>query len=62
MILCEEPYLNEPGWAASGGSPASHACKMRYSAYAGRITNQTPDSANVRRMVVKTAVWTLFCS
>ncbi|KAJ7591087.1 hypothetical protein C8J56DRAFT_934652 [Mycena floridula] len=39
MILCEEPYLNEPGWAASAGTPASHAY-----------------SANVRRMVVKTAM------
>ncbi|KAF7332161.1 Baculoviral IAP repeat-containing protein 6 [Mycena kentingensis (nom. inval.)] len=39
MILCEEPYLNEPGWAQSGGSPQSHAY-----------------SANVRRMVVKTAM------
>ncbi|KAF8897511.1 hypothetical protein BD779DRAFT_1491261 [Infundibulicybe gibba] len=39
MILCEEPYLNEPGWASSGGSPQSHAY-----------------SANVRRMVVKTAM------
>ncbi|KNZ79827.1 Baculoviral IAP repeat-containing protein 6, partial [Termitomyces sp. J132] len=25
MILCEEPYLNEPGWANQGGSPASRA-------------------------------------
>ncbi|KAF9534355.1 hypothetical protein CPB83DRAFT_889347 [Crepidotus variabilis] len=39
MILCEEPYLNEPGWAASAGTPASKAY-----------------SANVRRMVVKTAM------
>lgn len=39
MILCEEPYLNEPGWANSGGSPQSQAY-----------------SANVRRMVVKTAM------
>ncbi|KAJ7095356.1 hypothetical protein B0H15DRAFT_829186 [Mycena belliarum] len=39
MILCEEPYLNEPGWATSGGSPQSRAY-----------------SANVRRMVVKTAM------
>ncbi|PFH46326.1 hypothetical protein AMATHDRAFT_70134 [Amanita thiersii Skay4041] len=39
MILCEEPYLNEPGWANSGGSPQSRAY-----------------SANVRRMVVKTAM------
>ncbi|KZT70316.1 hypothetical protein DAEQUDRAFT_689428 [Daedalea quercina L-15889] len=39
MILCEEPYLNEPGWANSGGTPQSRAY-----------------SANVRRMVVKTAM------
>jgi hypothetical protein len=28
MILCEEPYLNEPGWASSGGTPQSRACKF----------------------------------
>ncbi|KAJ7700058.1 hypothetical protein B0H17DRAFT_1048399 [Mycena rosella] len=39
MILCEEPYLNEPGWATSGGSSQSRAY-----------------SANVRRMVVRTAM------
>ncbi|KAL0949942.1 hypothetical protein HGRIS_009968 [Hohenbuehelia grisea] len=39
MILCEEPYLNEPGWASNGGTPQSAAY-----------------SANVRRMVVKTAM------
>ena len=39
MILCDEPYLNEPGWANSGGTPQSKAY-----------------SANVRRMVVNTAV------
>ncbi|KAH9939957.1 ubiquitin conjugating enzyme family protein [Amylocystis lapponica] len=39
MILCEEPYLNEPGWAGSGGTPQSRAY-----------------SANVRRMVVRTAM------
>ncbi|KAG6817467.1 hypothetical protein H0H87_008635 [Tephrocybe sp. NHM501043] len=39
MILCEEPYLNEPGWANQGGSPSSRAY-----------------SANVRRMVLKTAM------
>ncbi|KAF7301634.1 Baculoviral IAP repeat-containing protein 6 [Mycena indigotica] len=39
MILCEEPYLNEPGWATSGGTPQSQSY-----------------SANVRRMVVKTAM------
>ncbi|TFL06053.1 hypothetical protein BDV98DRAFT_499797 [Pterulicium gracile] len=25
MILCDEPYLNEPGWAASAGTPQSKA-------------------------------------
>ncbi|KAG6919415.1 hypothetical protein DXG01_006298 [Tephrocybe rancida] len=39
MILCEEPYLNEPGWANQGGTANSRAY-----------------SANVRRMVVKTAM------
>ncbi|KAK2466191.1 hypothetical protein APHAL10511_001833 [Amanita phalloides] len=39
MILCEEPYLNEPAWANSGGSLQSRSY-----------------SANVRRMVVKTAM------
>ncbi|PPQ63873.1 hypothetical protein CVT24_009499 [Panaeolus cyanescens] len=39
MILCDEPYLNEPAWANSSGTPQSHAY-----------------SANVRRMVVKTAM------
>ncbi|KAJ8086580.1 hypothetical protein AAF712_002010 [Marasmius tenuissimus] len=39
MILCDEPYLNEPGWASSGGTPQSKAY-----------------SANVRRMVVRTAM------
>ncbi|KAI0268350.1 hypothetical protein BC834DRAFT_869029 [Gloeopeniophorella convolvens] len=39
MILCDEPYLNEPGWASSSGTPQSIAY-----------------SANVRRMVVKTAM------
>ncbi|KAJ8583779.1 ubiquitin conjugating enzyme family protein [Rhizopogon salebrosus TDB-379] len=39
MILCEEPYLNEPGWGNDGGTPQSR----QY-------------SANVRRMVVKTAM------
>ncbi|KAI6164816.1 hypothetical protein EDD17DRAFT_1775170 [Pisolithus thermaeus] len=39
MILCDEPYLNEPGWANAGGTSQSKAY-----------------SANVRRMVVKTAM------
>ena len=54
MILCDEPYLNEPGWANGGGSPQSKACKS--------VNNEMDiclciaDSANVRRMVVRTAV------
>ncbi|KAJ4478043.1 hypothetical protein J3R30DRAFT_3478428 [Lentinula aciculospora] len=39
MILCEEPYLNEPAWASDAGTPQSKAY-----------------SANLRRMVVKTAM------
>ncbi|KAI0340853.1 ubiquitin conjugating enzyme family protein [Trametopsis cervina] len=39
MILCDEPYLNEPGWANCAGTPQS----KQY-------------SANVRRMVVRTAM------
>ncbi|EJD00913.1 uncharacterized protein FOMMEDRAFT_135199 [Fomitiporia mediterranea MF3/22] len=39
MILCDEPYLNEPGWASQQGTPQSKAY-----------------SANVRRMVVHTAM------
>ena len=27
LILYEEPYLNEPGWANSGGTPKSLACE-----------------------------------
>jgi hypothetical protein len=26
MILCDEPYLNEPGWSSDGGTPQSLAC------------------------------------
>jgi hypothetical protein len=59
MILCEEPYLNEPGWASSGGTPQSRACKysepIKYT-----LLKVTADSANVRRMVVKAAVSILF--
>ncbi|TFY83061.1 hypothetical protein EWM64_g951 [Hericium alpestre] len=55
MILCEEPYLNEPGWANSAGTPQSAAC-----AYF-RLSISTPsdflsDSANIRRMVLKAAM------
>ncbi|KZS97566.1 hypothetical protein SISNIDRAFT_449083 [Sistotremastrum niveocremeum HHB9708] len=39
MILVEEPYINEPGWATSAGTPQSRAY-----------------SANIRRMVVHTAM------
>ncbi|EPQ59915.1 hypothetical protein GLOTRDRAFT_32925, partial [Gloeophyllum trabeum ATCC 11539] len=39
MILCDEPYVNEPGWSQEAGSVNSQAY-----------------SANVRRMVVKTAM------
>ncbi|WVQ95948.1 hypothetical protein IAU59_003047 [Kwoniella sp. CBS 9459] len=34
LILCEEPYLNEPGWADQAGSPQSKA----YSANVRRMT------------------------
>lgn len=30
MILCDEPYLNEPAWAGAGGSAPSMACKFFY--------------------------------
>lgn len=54
MILCDEPYLNEPGWANGGGTPQSKACK---SVNDGLIfCLLVADSANVRRMVVRTAV------
>ncbi|CAA7259737.1 unnamed protein product [Cyclocybe aegerita] len=39
MILCDEPYLNEPAWSGCSGTSQSKAY-----------------SANVRRMVVKTAM------
>lgn len=39
MILCDEPYLNEPAWSNCSGTPQSKAY-----------------SANVRRMVVRTAM------
>jgi len=28
MILCDEPYLNEPGWASGAGTPQSIACEL----------------------------------
>ena len=30
MILCDEPYLNEPGWANSAGTPQSIACGFSF--------------------------------
>lgn len=36
MILCDEPYLNEPGWANSGGTPKSVACECRLEPEASR--------------------------
>ncbi len=56
MILCDEPYLNEPGWANSGGTPKSLACEYWLESEAQRSLTYSADSANVRRMVVKTAV------
>jgi hypothetical protein len=44
MILCDEPYLNEPGWANSGGSPQSHA----YSANARRMVVKIAMLENLR--------------
>lgn len=57
MILNEEPYLNEPGWATQQGTPQSKACEcpiLRHPTSDGFIG--FADSANVRRMVVHTAV------
>lgn len=58
MILCDEPYLNEPAWSTSGGSPQSRACEYYVSNKDCKLIFLIilPDSANVRRMVVKTAV------
>ena len=60
MILCDEPYLNEPAWSTSGGSPQSRACKYYVSNSSQAdflfFIYLFSDSANVRRMVVKTAV------
>jgi hypothetical protein len=55
MILCEEPYLNEPGWASSSGTPQSIACMFTY-VFISSLSDTLSDSANIRRMVVKTAV------
>ena len=27
MILCDEPYLNEPAWSKSAGTPQSKQCQ-----------------------------------
>jgi len=54
MILCDEPYLNEPGWANGGGTPQSKACKSVNNGPSFYLL--VADSANVRRMVVRTAV------
>ena len=59
MILTDEPYLNEPAWAESSGTPQSMACKILFElkpclAYSDVLSLK--DSANVRRMVVQTAV------
>lgn len=57
MILCDEPYLNEPGWANGGGTPQSKACKSV--SHGLNFYLLVADSANVRRMVVRTAVGVL---
>lgn len=55
MILCEEPYLNEPGWADKAGSAESRTCEIP-SHDAHDLCLDFADSKNVRRMVVKAAV------
>jgi len=44
MILCEEPYLNEPGWASSGGTPQSRA----YSANVRRMVVKAAMLGNLK--------------
>lgn len=58
MILCEEPFLNEPGWASQANTPQSRACTWwTFSMYVISLNSFIcVDSANVRRMVVRTAV------
>ena len=58
MILCEEPYLNEPAWANCSGSPQSRNCKLPSLSLVKAVRHSLylVDSANVRRMVVSTAV------
>ncbi|KAG2356527.1 hypothetical protein BDR07DRAFT_1463987 [Suillus spraguei] len=55
MIPCEEPYLNEPGWANDGGTPQSRQCEWLNSMIS-TIPDFLLDSFNVWRMVVKTAM------
>ncbi|KIJ20079.1 hypothetical protein PAXINDRAFT_174590 [Paxillus involutus ATCC 200175] len=44
MILCDEPYLNEPGWANGGGTPQSKA----YSSNVRRMVVRTAMLGNVK--------------
>ncbi|KAI0041565.1 hypothetical protein FA95DRAFT_1548568 [Auriscalpium vulgare] len=44
MILCEEPYLNEPGWASSAGTPQSTA----YSGNVRRMVVKTAMLGNLK--------------
>ncbi|PCH40762.1 hypothetical protein WOLCODRAFT_136978 [Wolfiporia cocos MD-104 SS10] len=44
MILCDEPYLNEPGWAESAGTPASRA----YSSNVRRMVVKTAMLGNLK--------------
>ncbi|KAA1466765.1 hypothetical protein DENSPDRAFT_831644 [Dentipellis sp. KUC8613] len=44
MILCDEPYLNEPGWANSAGTPQSAA----YSANVRRMNVRTAMLGNLK--------------
>ncbi|KIY49167.1 hypothetical protein FISHEDRAFT_65234 [Fistulina hepatica ATCC 64428] len=37
MILNDEPYLNEPGWASSGGTPQSIACELNFYPMLGNL-------------------------
>lgn len=44
MILCEEPYLNEPGWANDGGTPQSR----QYSSNVRRMVVKTAMLGNLK--------------
>ncbi|KAH8105029.1 hypothetical protein DFH11DRAFT_1645277 [Phellopilus nigrolimitatus] len=44
MILCDEPYLNEPGWAGEAGTPASKA----YTANVKRMVVNTAMLGNLK--------------